>query len=141
MGVYVGRQSNSNCNHRTLRGNTRLSFHPHPDRAINLGISKLHLETDALQVQAVESKVAFIRNSLKTRSSNSSVVTNPSTVKLFRTILLSRTCVPKFISTIYTGHSHPMSIALGKLDASWIYSKGTYKAGVSYVLAYQVYIY
>ena len=32
-----------------------------------------------------------------------------------------------------------MSIALWKLDASWIYSKGTYKGGVSYVLAYQVY--
>ena len=64
---------------------------------------------------------------------------NPSTVKLLRAILLSRTCVPKFISTICTGHSHPMSIALWKLDASWIYSKGTYKAGVSYVLAHQVY--
>ena len=66
---------------------------------------------------------------------------NPSTVKLLRAILLSRTCVPKFISTICTCHSHPMSIALWKLDASWIYSKGTYKARVSYVLAYQVYIY
>ena len=87
-----------------------------------------------------ESKVAFIQNSLKIRSPKSSVGTNPSTVKLLRAILLSRTCVPKFISMICTGHSHPMSIALWKLDASWIYSKGTYKAGVSYVLAYQLYI-
>ena len=86
-----------------------------------------------------ESKVTFIQNSLKRGSTNSSVGTNPSTVKLLRAILLSRTCVPKFISTICTGHSHPMSIALWKLDASWIYSKRTYKAGVSYVLAYQVY--
>ena len=87
-----------------------------------------------------ESKVAFIQNSLKIRSPNSSVGMNPSTVKLLRAILLSRTYVPKFISTICTGHSHPMSIVLWELDASWIYSKGTYKAGVSYVLAYQVYI-
>ena len=85
-----------------------------------------------------ESKVAFIQNSLKIRSPNSSVGTNPSTVKLLGAILLSRTYVPKFISTICTGHSHSMSIALWKLDASWIYSKGTYKARVSYVLAYQV---
>ena len=69
------------------------------------------------------------------------VGTNPSTVKLLRAILFSRTCVPKFISTICTVHTHPMSIALWKLDASWIYSKETYKARVSYVLAYQVYIY
>ena len=88
-----------------------------------------------------ESKVAFIQNSLKIRLPNSSVGTNPSIVKLLGAKLLSRTCVPKFISTICIGHSHPMSIALWKLDASWIYSKGTYKAGVSYVLAYQVYLY
>ena len=67
-----------------------------------------------------ESKVAFIKNSLKIRSPNLSVGTNPSTVKLLRAILLSRTCVPKFISTICIGHSHPMSNALCKLDASWI---------------------
>ena len=30
---------------------------------------------------------------------------------------------------------NPMSIALWKLDASWIYSKETYKAGVSYVFS------
>ena len=59
----------------------------------------------------VESKVAFIQNSLKIRSPNLSVGTNPSTVKLLRAILLSRTFVPKFISMICTGHSHPMSIA------------------------------
>ena len=56
-----------------------------------------------------ESKVAFIQNSLKIRSPNSSIGTNPSTIKLLGAIL-SRTCVPKFISTICTGHSHPMSI-------------------------------
>ena len=43
-----------------------------------------------------ESKVAFIQNSLKIRSPNLSVGTNPSTVKLLGAILLSRTCVPKF---------------------------------------------
>ena len=85
------------------------------------------------------SKVAFIHNSLKMRSPNSSIGMNPSTVKLLGAILLSKTCVPKFISTICIGHSHPMSIAFWKMDASWIYSKGTYKARVSYVLAYQVY--
>ena len=85
-----------------------------------------------------ESKVAFLQNSLKIRSPNSSIGTNPSTVKLLGAILLSRTCVPKIISTICTSHSHPMSIALWKLDASWIKSRGTYKAGVSYVFAYQV---
>ena len=68
----------------------------------------------------VESKVAFIQNSLKIRLPNLSIGTNPLSVKLLGAILLSRTCVPKFISTICTGHSHPMSIALWKLDASWI---------------------
>jgi hypothetical protein len=67
-----------------------------------------------------ESKVAFIQNSLKIRSPNLSVGTNPSTVKLVGAILLSRTYVPKFISTICTGHFHPMSFALWKLDASSI---------------------
>ena len=54
-----------------------------------------------------ESKVAFIQNSLKIRTPNLSVGTNPSTVKLLEAILLSRTCVPKFISTICIGHSQP----------------------------------
>jgi hypothetical protein len=47
-----------------------------------------------------ETKVAIMLNSLKIRSPNSSVGTNPSTVKLVRAKLLSRTYVPKFISTI-----------------------------------------
>jgi hypothetical protein len=59
-----------------------------------------------------ELKAANIQHSLKIGSPNSSVGTNPSTVILLGAILLSRTCVPKFISTICTGHSHPMSIAL-----------------------------
>ena len=42
-----------------------------------------------------DSKVAFIQNSLKIRSPNSSVGTNPSTIKLLRAIILSRTYVPK----------------------------------------------
>ena len=67
-----------------------------------------------------ESKVAFIQNSLKIRSPNSSVGTNPSTVKLLRAILLSRTCVPKFISMICTGHSQPYEHCFVELDASWI---------------------
>jgi hypothetical protein len=40
-----------------------------------------------------ESKVAFMQNNLKIRSPNSSVGTNPSTVKLLGAKLLSRTCV------------------------------------------------
>ena len=111
--------------------------HPYND---NIRVHKVRNYINYYIAVLAESKVAFIQNSLKIRSLNLSVGTNPSTVKLLGAILLSRTCVPKFISTICTGHSHPMSIALWKLDASWIYSKGTYKAGVSYVLAFQVYI-
>ena len=85
-----------------------------------------------------ESKVTFIQNSLKIRSPNSSVGTNSSTVKLLGAILLSRTYVPKFISTICTGHSHPMSIAFVEIGCKLDLIKGTYNAGVSYVLAYQV---
>ena len=76
-----------------------------------------------------ETKVAFIQNSLKIESPNLSIGTNPSTIKLLGAILLSRTCVPKFISMICTGHSHPMSIALWKLDASWIWSKVPIRLG------------
>ena len=85
-----------------------------------------------------ESKVAFIQNSLKIRSPNSSVGTNPSSVKLLGAILLSRTCVPKFISTICTGHSHPYEHCFVEIGCKWDIVKGTYKAGVSYALAYQV---
>jgi hypothetical protein len=85
-----------------------------------------------------ESKVAFIQNSLKIRSPNSSVGTNPSSVKLLGAILLSRTCVPKFISTIYTGHSHPYEHCVVEIGCKWDIVKGTYKAGVSYAIAYQV---
>jgi hypothetical protein len=69
-----------------------------------------------------EAKAAIIQNSLKIRSPNSSVGTNPSTVKLLRAKLLSRTCVPKFISTILYWHSHPYEhcfVEIGcKLDIS-----------------------
>ena len=85
-----------------------------------------------------ESKVAFIQNSLKIRSPNSSVGTNPSSVKLLGAILLSRTCVPKFISTICTGHSHPYEHCFVEIGCKWDIVKGTYKAGVSYAIAYQV---
>ena len=85
-----------------------------------------------------ESKVAFIQNSLKTRSPTSSVETNPSTVKLLRAILLSRTCVPKFINTICTGHSQPYEHCFVEIGCKWDIVKGTYKAGVSYAIAYQV---
>ena len=85
-----------------------------------------------------ESKVAFIQNSLKIRSSNSSVGTNPSSVKLLGAILLGRTCVLKFISTICTGHSHPYEHCFVEIGCKWGIVKGTYKAGVSYAIAYQV---
>jgi hypothetical protein len=57
-----------------------------------------------------ELKAAIIQNSLKIGSPNSSIGSNPSTVKLLGAILLSGTCVPKFISTICTGHSHPYEL-------------------------------
>jgi hypothetical protein len=47
----------------------------------------------------------------------------------------------KLISTIYTGHSHPYEHCFVDLDATWLYSKETYRAGVSYAVAYQVYKY
>ena len=86
-----------------------------------------------------ESKVAFIQNSLKIRSPNSSVGTNPSTVKLLEAILLSRTCVPK----IYQYDLYwPLPTLWALLCGIWMQvgynQKGTYKAGVSYVLACQV---
>ena len=87
-----------------------------------------------------ESKVAFIQNSLKIRSPNSSIGTNPSSVKLLGARLLSRTCVLKFISTICTGHSHPYEHCFVEVGCKWGVIKRTYKAEVSYVLAYQVYI-
>ena len=68
-----------------------------------------------------------------------SVGTNPSTVKLLRAILLSRTCVPKFISTICTSHSQPYEHCFVEIGCKLDIVKGTYKAGVSYALAYQVY--
>ena len=86
-----------------------------------------------------ESKVVFIQNSLKIRLPNSSVGTNPLTIKLLGAILLSRTCVPKFISTICTGHSQPYEHCFMEIGCKLDIIKGTYKAGVSYAVAYQVY--
>ena len=68
----------------------------------------------------VELKSSIYSEQLEDKIAKLELGTNPSTVKLLGAILLSRTCVPKFINTICTGHSHPMSIALWKLDASWI---------------------
>jgi hypothetical protein len=45
----------------------------------------------------------------------------------------------KLISTICTGHSHPYEHCFVDLDASRLYSKETYRARVSYAIAYQVY--
>jgi hypothetical protein len=45
----------------------------------------------------------------------------------------------KFISTICTGHSHPDEHCFVDLDATWLYSKETYRARVSYAKAYQEY--
>jgi hypothetical protein len=61
-------------------------------------------------IALAESKAAINQNNLKIGLPNSSVGSNPSTVKLLGAILLSRTCVPKFISTIYIGHSHPYEL-------------------------------
>ena len=138
---HEGKSSESKCNKTVVDHITRISSRiPHPYND-NIRVQIVRTYIIYYITALAESKVAFIQNSLKTRSPNSSIGMNPSVVKLLKAILLNRTCVPKFISTICTGHSHPMSIALWKLDASWIYSKGTYKDGVSYVLAYQVYIY
>ena len=138
---HEGKSIESKCNKTVVDHITQISSRiPHPYND-NIRVQIVRNYIIYYIAALAESKVAFIQNSLKIRSPNSSVGTNPSTVKLLRAKLLSRTCVLKCISTICTGHSHPMSIALWKLDASWIYSKGTYKARVSYVLAYQVYIY
>ena len=58
-------------------------------------------------IAALRGKSSIHSEQLEDRSPNSSVGTNPSTVKLLGAILLSRTYVPKFISTICTGHSQP----------------------------------
>jgi hypothetical protein len=41
---------------------------------------------------------------------------------------------------ICTGHSHSYEHCFVDLDASWLYSNETYRAGVSYAVAYQVII-
>jgi hypothetical protein len=41
----------------------------------------------------------------------------------------------KLISTICTGHSHPYEHCFVDLDASWLYSNETYRAGASYAIA------
>ena len=115
-----GKSTKSKCNKTVvdhITPNSSRISHPYND---NIRVQIVRNYIIYYMAALAGSKVAFIQNSLKIRSPNSSVGMNPSTVKLLGAILLSRTCVPKFISTICTGHSHPMSIALWKLDASWI---------------------
>ena len=117
---HEGESTESKCNKiivdHITPNSSRIS-HPYND---NIIVQIVRNYINYYIAALAESKVAFIQNSLKIRSPNSSVGMNPSTVKLLKAIILSRTCVPKFISTICTGHSHPMSIALWKLDASWM---------------------
>ena len=115
-----GKSIESKCNKSIVDQITQISSRiPHPYND-NIRVQIVRNYIIYYIAALAESKVAFIQNSLKIRSPNSSVGTNPATVKLLGAILLSRTCVPKFINTICTGHSHPMSIALWNLDASWI---------------------
>ena len=117
---HEGKSKESKCNKTVVDHITQISSripHPYNDN-IRVQIERNYINYYIATL--VESKVAFIQNNLKIRSPNLSVGMNPSTVKLLGAILLSRTCVPKFISTICTGHSHPMSYVLCKLDASWI---------------------
>ena len=117
---HEGKSTASKCNKTIVDHITQISSRiPHPYND-NIRVQIVQNYIIYYIAALAESKVAFIQNSLKIRSPNSSVGTNPSSVKLLGTILLSRTCVPKFITTICTGHSHPMSIALWKLDASWM---------------------
>ena len=117
---HEGKSTELKCNKTIVDHITQISSQiPHPYND-NIRVQIVRNYIIYYIAALAESKVAFIQNSLKIRSPNSSVGTNPSTVQLLGAILLSRTCVPKFISTICTGHSHPMSIALWKLDASWI---------------------
>jgi hypothetical protein len=46
--------------------------------------------------------------------------------------------VPKFIIMICNGHSHPYGHCFVEIGCKLDIVKGTYKAGVSYALAYQV---
>ena len=117
---HEGKSTESKCNKTIVDHITQISSlipHPYND---NIRVQIVQNYIIYYIAALAESKVAFIQNSLKIRSPNSSVGTNPSTIKLLGAKLLSRTCVPKFISTICTGHFHPMSIALWELDASEI---------------------
>ena len=117
---HEGKSTESKCNKTVIDHITQISSRiPHPYND-NIRVQVVRNYIIYYIAALVDSKVAFIQNSLKIRSPNSSIGTNPSTVKLLGAILLSRTCVPKFISMICTSHSHPMNIALWKLDASWI---------------------
>jgi hypothetical protein len=86
-----------------------------------------------------ETKVADKQNSLKIRSPNLSVGTNPSTIKLLGTILLSRTCAKNLSVRFVLATPIPMSIALWIWMQHGYIQKKTYRARVSYAVAYQVY--
>jgi hypothetical protein len=86
-----------------------------------------------------ETKVAFNQNSLKIRSPNSSVDTNPLNHKTPQSYTPQQNLCQKLINTICTGHSHPYEHCFVDLDATWLYSKETYRAGVSYAVANQMY--
>ena len=80
-----------------------------------------------------ESKVAFIQNSLKIRSPNSSIGMNPQPSNSSEIYSSVEPVCQNLSVRFVLATPDPMSIALWKLDASWIYAKGTYKARVSYV--------
>jgi hypothetical protein len=86
-----------------------------------------------------ETKVTFIQNSLKIRLSKLEHRHEPLNHQTPRSYTPQQNLCQKFISTIYTGHSHPYEHCFVDLDATRLYSNETYRAGVSYAVAYQVY--
>ena len=105
LDFHEGKSTESKCIMTVVDHITQIPVEiPHPYND-NIRVQIVRNYINYYIAALAESKVAFIQNSLKIRSPNLSVGTNPSTVKLLEAILLSRTCVPKFISTICTGHS------------------------------------